>query len=251
MQHEAHVLRDKAALVTGAARRIGADVARTLHEAGMRVALHYNTSGREARALTAELNAHRPDSAFALQADLLEPEAPQRLLDALAAESDRLDLLVNNASTFYATPLGQITREHWRDLLGTNLAAPLFLSQAAAPALRASTGAIVNIVDIHAERPLPGYSVYCAAKAGLVAITRALARELAPQVRVNGVAPGAILWPDSQDFGETDKQAVLARTPLARCGEPGDISRAVLFLARDAGFVTGQILGVDGGRSLA
>jgi len=242
-------LAGKAALVTGASRRIGAAIARELHAAGAAVVLHYRSSDAAARALESELNAVREGSALRVGADLLEPGAERHVVEAGLARFGRLDLLVNNASSFYATPLGSIESRHWDELVGANLRAPLFLSQAAAPALRESRGAIVNIVDIHAERPLAGYPVYSIAKAGLVALTRSLAIELAPQVRVNAVAPGAIEWPEDGQFPPEERARIVATTPLARVGAPGEIARAVCFLAC-AGFVSGQILAVDGGRSV-
>jgi pteridine reductase len=240
---------NRVALVTGAARRVGAAIASHLHAAGALVAVHYRGSAEHADALVARLNDARPGSAAAFQADLLDTSSiPQFVADVLGWQQ-RLDILVNNASTFYATPLGDVTEEHWDDLLGSNLKAPLFLSQAAAPALRESHGVIVNIVDIHAQRPLRDHLVYGAAKAGLAMLTRSLAKDLAPEVRVNGVAPGAILWPES-DMNEATRSSILRQVPLERAGEPDDIAGCVLYLARDATYVTGQIIAVDGGRSI-
>jgi pteridine reductase len=239
---------DRVALVTGASRRIGADIVRHLHQAGYRVVLHFNRSADEAEALAARLNAVRADSVKILQADLGEHGA----MDAVVAQSlgfwGRLDALVNNASAFYPTPMGRVTERQWDELMGSNLKAPFFLAQAAAESLARQQGAIVNIVDVYAERPLKSYPVYSVAKAGLAALTRSLAVELAPNVRVNGVSPGAILWPENE--ADDSKEALLARVPLGRCGAPEDIARAVVFLLRDAPYVTGQILAVDGGRSL-
>ena len=244
-------MRDGAVLVTGAGRRIGAAITRALHAAGMRVVLHCHHSRPEAEFLAASLEAARPGSATVVQADLLDVGALAALVERAAAAFGRLDGLVNNASTFHATPLGSITPATWDDLLGSNLRAPLFLAQAAAPYLRERRGAIVNMIDIHAERPLPGYPVYSAAKAGLAGLTRALAIELAPQVRVNGVAPGAILWPESgEHFPSAERQRIEGQTPLARTGNPEEVAGAVKYLLLDATFVTGQILAVDGGRSL-
>ena len=242
-------LEGKVALVTGAARRVGAAIARRLHGAGAGVVLHYRGSRAEAAALEAELNAARAGSAASLQADLLSDQACAVLVAGALECFGRLDILVNNASTFYATRIGSIEARHWDELVGSNLRAPLFLAQAAAPHLRQSGGAIVNIVDIHAERPLKKFSVYSVAKAGLAALTRSLAMELAPEVRVNGVAPGAILWPESDHFDNPERQRIVATTPLARVGDPADVAQAVHFLAC-APFVTGQILAVDGGRSV-
>lgn len=238
-----------AALVTGGARRIGAEIVRGLHAAGWRVVLHYHRSATEAESLAAALNALRTDSVLALQADLDDPAALAALVETAARRWGRLDGLVNNASSFYPTPLGNITETDWTHLLGSNLKAPLFLAQAAAPHLRRRGGAIVNLIDVYAERPLKGYPVYSVAKAGLAALTRSLAVEFAPEVRVNGVSPGAILWPEQQDDGPQPAD-ILAKVPLARPGTPGDITRTVRFLLEEAPYVTGQILAVDGGRSV-
>jgi pteridine reductase len=242
-------LAGKVALVTGAARRVGAAIARELHAAGAAVVLHYRGSDAEAAQLETELNAVRPASALRVKLDLLAPGAEAALVDAALARFQRIDCLVNNASTFYPTALGAIDARQWDELVGANLRAPLFLAQAAAPALRAARGAIVNIVDIHAERPLKGYPVYSIAKAGLAGLTRSLAIELAPEVRVNGVAPGAIAWPEDGQFDPAERARILATTPLARIGSPDEIARAVRFLA-GAAFVSGQILAIDGGRSV-
>ena len=236
-------------LVTGAARRVGAEIARHLHAAGASLVLHCRRSGAEAEALAAEFNARRPDSARVLQADLLDSVALVGLVERAVAAFGRLDGLVNNASSFFPTALGEIDEAAWFDLMGSNLKAPLFLAQAAAPHLRASRGGIVNIVDIHAERPLKGYPVYCAAKAGLLGLTRALALEMAPEVRVNGVSPGAIEWPDDGQFPPEERDAIVRHTLLGRVGAPSDIARSVVFLLLEAPYITGQILVVDGGRS--
>lgn len=237
------------ALVTGAARRIGAVIARELHSQGMCVVLHYRSSATDARALRDELNAIRPDSAALLAADLSRTAGFDDLVTQTLTHWGRLDALVNNASTFYPTPIGTVTGAQWHELIDSNLRAPFFLSQAAAPALAKQQGCIVSITDVHAERPLKAYPVYSIAKAGLVMMTRSLARELGPKVRVNAVAPGAILWPE-EDPGAGHQEEILARTALKRQGDPDDIARAVLFLVRDAPYVTGQIIAVDGGRSL-
>ncbi len=242
-------LRGKVVLVTGAARRIGAAIARRLHAAGANVLLHYRGAEAEAANLEAELNAARAKSASKVKADLLAPIAPRSLISAAMERYGRLDVLVNNASTFYPTAVGSIEAGHWEELMGSNLRAPLFLAQEAAPQLKKNGGAIVNVADIHAERPLKGYLVYSIAKAGLVALTRALALELAPEIRVNGVAPGAIAWPEDGQFEPAERARIVAGTPLARLGSPGEIAGAVHFLAT-APFVTGQILAVDGGRLL-
>ncbi len=237
------------ALVTGAARRIGAAIARRLHSAGYDVALHCRDSRAERDALAASLEAERPGSTLALDADLADLARLPGLVEATLARFGRLDALVNNASSFHATPLGTITPAQWDDLFASNARAPLFLAQAAAPALRESGGAIVNLLDIYAERPLPGYSTYCMAKAAQATMTLALARELGPLVRVNGVAPGAVLWPEAGN-AYANTQEIVERTPLRRAGAPDDVAGAVLWLLRDAGFVTGQVIRVDGGRSI-
>ena len=238
------------ALVTGAAKRIGAVVASTLHTAGANVAIHYNRSAAEAEQLAASLNRRRAKSAFTLAADMLDVAAVERLAAQVLERTDgRLDVLVNNASNFYPTPIGTITLEQWDDLLGSNLKAPLFLSQALVPALRAARGVIVNIVDVHSQRPLRDHPVYGAAKAGLAMLTRSLAKDLGPHIRVNGVSPGAILWPD-EGMSDALRAGIIKQTALKRSGEPEDIAAAVLFLVRDAPYVTGQIIAVDGGRSV-
>jgi pteridine reductase len=233
--------------VTGAARRIGAAIARHLHERGCEVIVHHHGSVAQAQALCEALNALRPGSAHAVQADLVAPDGPQVLADKVLAITPRLDLLVNNASRFYPTPLGEITPDTWKDLVGSNLRGPFFLVQALRETLRG--GAVVNISDVHARRPLAGHSVYSIAKAGLEMMTLSLARELAPDIRVNGIAPGAILWPENE-HDEAGKAAILERIALGRQGEPADIAEAVAWLGLDARYVTGQVLAVDGGRSL-
>lgn len=237
------------ALITGAARRIGASIASVLHDAGMRVAIHYRGSAAEAEQLAGTLNDAREDSARTFQADLVAAGEPERLLDEVVEWSGSLDVLVNNASTFYPTPLGSIDENAWSDLAGSNLKAPLFLSQAAIPHLRSHHGSIVNIVDIHARKPLRDHHVYGAAKAGLVMLTKSLAKDLAPDIRVNGVAPGAIAWPENGMTSDI-KADILNQVPLGRSGNPADIANAVLFLVRDATYSTGQILTIDGGRSV-
>jgi pteridine reductase len=243
-------LTGKTVLITGAARRVGAAIARELHAAGASLVIHYRQSGKDAEALIGELNAARPDSAATFRCDLLDLGRLDELAAFAVGRFGQLDVLVNNASTFYETPVGQITPQAWDDLLGTNLKVPLFLSQAAAPALRKTRGLILNIVDIHAQRPLRNYTVYCAAKAGLHMLTRSLAKELGPDIRVNGISPGPVLWPE-QGGDEKTRARIIQRTILQRMGTPGDIARAALFFAASAPFVTGQILAVDGGRSVA
>lgn len=241
----------KVMLVTGGAKRVGAAICRRLHAAGATIALHYRTSESEAIALRDQLNELRPDSAAAFSADLLDLAALPLLVEQVIARFGRLDVLVNNASSFYATPLAGVDESQWHDLLGTNLRAPLFLAQAAADELRRQHGCIVNIVDIHAERPMQGHLLYSVAKAGLVALTRGLAQEMAPQVRVNAVAPGVILWPDSHEWDdEVKRRKIVAHTLLKREGEPDDIARTVAFLIQDAPYITGQVISVDGGRSI-
>jgi len=239
----------KVVLITGAARRIGAAIATRLHQSGANVAIHYRGSADAAAELAQEFNAQWPDSASLFEADLLDIAALSVLVNEIGDWRNRLDVLVNNASRFYPTPPGEITEAHWDDLIGSNLKAPLFLSQAALPELRKTCGTIVNIVDIHAQRPLRNHTVYGPAKAGLAMLTRSLAKDLAPEVRVNGVSPGAILWPED-GMGNSTKDAILEQIPLGRAGDPDDIADCVLYLVRDAAYVTGQIIAVDGGRSI-
>ena len=237
-------------LVTGAAKRIGAVIARTLHTAGANVAIHYHSSEDAARELVADLERERRGSAFAVSADVRDVRALERMAHDVVERTGRLDVLVNNASNFYPTPLGTVTEEQWNDLFGSNLKAPLFLTQALLPALRATQGVVVNIVDVHAQRPLRDHPVYGAAKAGLAMLTRSLAKDLGPDVRVNGVSPGAILWPEGDGMSDKLRAGIIKQTALKRAGEPEDIAAAVLFLVRDAPYVTGQIIAVDGGRSV-
>ena len=243
-------MQGKVVLITGGAKRVGAASARLLHAAGANLMIHYRSSAPEARALQAELNTLRPDSVALIQADLLDTGGLPALVHQTIATFGGLDVLLNNASSFYPTPVGNIAEKDWIDLMGSNLKAPLFLSQAAAPELRKRRGCIINITDIHADRPMKNYVVYSVAKAGLVGLTKSLARELAPEVRVNGIAPGPILWPeDEAHFDEVSRQRIVSHTMLKRAGDPHDIALAVRFFAMDTHFVTGQILAVDGGRS--
>lgn len=242
-------LAEHVVLITGAAKRVGAALARGFHAQGARVAIHFHRSFDDARSLHDSLNAKRADSAILVQADLLDNAVIPNIVATTIASFGQLDVLINNASTFYPTPLGSISLDHWDDLIGTNLKAPLFLSQAAAPHLRRTNGLILNMIDIHAQRPLPQHPVYSTAKAGLTMLTRALARELGPEIRVNGIAPGPILWPEG-GIDESLKDEIVSKTLLKRSGSPEDIVRTALFFAIDAPFVTGQILAVDGGRSV-
>lgn len=244
-------MQGKTVLVTGGAKRVGAAIVRRLHAAGANVAIHYRASSSDAQTLRTELNEKRPDSACILQADLLDVAALTRVVEETVRQFGRLDALVNNASSFYPTPLDKANEQQWNDLLGTNLKAPIFLAQAAAAELRRRHGCIVNIVDIHADFPMHGHLLYNVAKSGLAGLTRALAQELAPEVRVNGVSPGVSLWPENaawQDEGQ--RRRIVANTLLKREGEPEDIARTVQFLIADAPYITGQVIAVDGGRSI-
>ena len=242
-------LAGRCVLVTGGAKRLGAAIGRRLHAAGANLVVHYHRSRPAADALVADLEAVRAGSAVAVQADLHDVERLPALVGAAVARYGRLDVLVNNASSFYPTPVGSITPAQFDDLVGTNLRAPLFLSQAAAPALAGTRGLILNMVDIHGRRPLKAHPVYSAAKAALEMLTQSLARELGPEVRVNGIAPGPVLWPE-RDLDESLKDEIIARTALKRPGSPEDIARTAYFLAAEAPYVTGQVIVVDGGRSL-
>jgi pteridine reductase len=235
-------------LITGAAKRIGAACARLLHSEGCNVFLHYRASSTEAQQLCDDLNQQRPHSAKIMQADLLNMDELESVAREACLAWGSIDVLVNNASSFYPTSMTEVTERQWDELLGSNLKAPFFLAKALAKTLADNNGCIINIVDIHAERGLNGYPVYSIAKAGLAVMTKILAKELGPAVRVNGVAPGAILWPE--DLSEPTKHEIVQRTMLKRSGEPADIAKAVLFLIKDADYITGQILTVDGGRTL-
>jgi pteridine reductase len=242
-------LEGKAVLITGAARRVGACLARALQAAGANVMIHHRSSAAEARALASELNSLRGGSAALVRADLLDVKQLGTVIDATTKTFGQLDVLINNASTFYPTPIGDITEQHWNDLLGTNLKAPLFLAQAAAPALRQSRGLILNIADIHGMRPLRRYTTYSVAKAGLIMLTKSLARELGPHVRVNAIAPGPVMWPEERADSALQKK-IIERTQLKRPGSAEDVARAALYFCAEAPYVTGQVLAVDGGRSV-
>lgn len=246
---EAASVAGKVALVTGGAQRIGAQIARTLHTQGVDLVLHYRHSADAARGLKAELEADRADSVLLLQADLKDCTTFPDLIARTRDFRGRLDILVNNASSFYPTPLERIDEAQWEDLMGSNLKGPFFLVSEAAPLLRETGGCVVNLVDIHAERPLKDYAIYSIAKAGNAMMVKTLARELGPRVRVNGIAPGAILWPE-EGLSDGARDEILSRTALERPGSPDDIARALLFLVRDADYITGQIIAVDGGRTL-
>jgi pteridine reductase len=245
----ASALHDHVVLITGGARRVGAEIVRTLHGAGARILIHHRDSHAAAATLAAELNGTRPGSAAVASGDLLDPDVPGELVTTAMREFGRLDVLINNASTFYPTPMGDITVAQWDDLMGSNLKAPLFLAQAAVPSLRETRGLIINIVDIHALRPLKRHPVYSVAKAGLAMLTRSLARELGPDIRVNGIAPGPVLWPE-QAMDDDLKREIISKTALKRQGSPRDIAAAALFLVQDAPYITGHIIAVDGGRSI-
>jgi pteridine reductase len=242
-------LSGKVALITGAARRIGASISRCLHQDGANVVIHYRGSADDATALCEELNASRRNSAMLIKADLSNTECLPDLIAAATAWHGNLDILINNASSFYPTPLGEVSESDWDDLIGTNLKAPLFLSQAALHELKKTHGVIINIVDVHAKRPLKDHAVYGSAKAGLAMLTRSLAKDLAPEIRVNGVSPGAIMWPEA-GLSDATKATILEQIPAGRVGQAADIAGCVLYLARDASYVTGQIIAVDGGRSI-
>lgn len=239
----------KVVLITGGARRVGAEIVRTLHGAGARVLIHYRSSAQAARALAEELNQARPGTAALHGSDLLGAEAPEHLVSAAIRAFGGIDVLINNASSFSPSKVGEITRAEWHDLIGTNLEVPLFLAQAAVPSLSERRGLIINIVDIHGLKPLSGYPVYSVAKAGLAMLTRSLARELGPDIRVNGIAPGPVLWPE-HGMDDALKREIVGKTALQRHGSPADVARTALFLAKDAPYITGQIIAVDGGRSI-
>jgi pteridine reductase len=242
---------NKVVLITGGAKRVGAAICKALHAQGAQLMIHYNTSANEARALQAELNLIRGNSVAIVQGDLLNIDALPNLVHETINQFGQLDVLINNASTYYATEIGKINEDNWQDLIGSNLKAPVFLTQAAASELRKNHGCVVNITDMHVERPKKGYIVYSVAKAGLVTLTKSLAHELGPEVRVNAVAPGPVQWPEGNpQFDEVYRQRVINQTLLKRVGEPEDVAKAVKFLIYDAPFITGHVLAVDGGRSL-
>ena len=243
-------LTGKTVLITGGARRVGAAIGRALHGAGANLVIHYRKSANDVAKLAGELNAARANSVVTFQADLLDTAKLPALVEFAVRSFGSLDVLVNNASTFYPTKIGEITPAAWDDLMGTNLKVPMFLSQAAAPALKKSNGLILNLVDIHALRPLRHHTLYCAAKAGLHMLTRSLAKELGPEVRVNGISPGPVLWPENEGDSAT-RAKIIQRTILQKMGTPEDIARTALFFASQAPFITGQVLAVDGGRSVA
>lgn len=242
---------NKVVLITGGAKRVGAAICRALHAQGAQLMVHYNTSVNEARALQAELNLIRNNSVAIIQGDLLNIDVLPKLIHETVSHFGKLDVLINNASTYYPTEIGKINEDNWQDLMGSNLKAPIFLTQAAASELRKNYGCVVNITDMHVERPKKGYIVYSVAKAGLVTLTKSLAHELSPEVRVNAVAPGPVQWPEGNpQFDEVYRQRVINQTLLKRVGEPEDVAKAVKFLIYDAPFITGHVLAVDGGRSL-
>jgi pteridine reductase len=244
-------LNNKTVLITGGAKRVGAAICRELHAHGANLMIHYNTSTADARALQAELNLQRANSVAIIQGDLLNIAIIANLVHETVNQFGQLDVLINNASSYYSTEIGHITEENWHDLVGSNLKAPMFLAQAAASELRKNRGCIVNITDMHIERPKKGYVVYSVAKAGLVTLTKSLAHELSPEVRVNAVAPGPVQWPENNpQFDEVYRQRVINQTLLKKIGNPQDIAKAVKFLVADAPFITGHVLAVDGGRSL-
>ena len=244
-------LQNKIVLITGGAKRVGASICRLLHKNGANLMIHYRTSVNEARGLQAELNLKRANSVAIIQGDLLNLSVLPSLVQETIKHFGKLDVLINNASSYYPTEIGGINEEQWQDLMGSNLKAPLFLSQAAAIELRKQQGCIINITDMHVERPKKGYIVYSIAKAGLVTLTKSLAHELSSEVRVNAVAPGPVMWPENNpQFDELYRQRVISQTLLKRIGEPNDIAKAVKFLIQDAPFITGQVIAVDGGRSL-
>lgn len=239
----------KVVLITGAAKRVGATVAKKLHDQGMRIAIHYRHSADEAQTLSRQLNDQRPNSSIALQSDLSDIKNLNQLVETVIETWGQLDVLVNNASNFYPTPIGEATQQHWDDLFASNAKAPFFLSQAAAPYLKKQQGCIINMVDIQARQPLKSHTIYCMAKSALLMMTKSLAKELGPEVRVNAIAPGVVLWAAHED-DEVLQNKILARTALKRAGTPEDIATTMLFLIEHANYITGQMIAVDGGRML-
>ena len=239
----------KTILITGGAKRIGRQIAITLHQAGHSIVVHYRSSAGPAAELVKQLNADRENSAVALQGELLDTDSIPTLVANAAEAFGGIDVLINNASTFYPTPIELLEEEFWNDLVGSNLKAPAFMVKACAPYIRERNGSIINIVDIHARKPMANHPIYCSAKAGLEMLTMSLARDLAPSIRVNGVSPGAILWPED-DSGMANQAEVLEKIPMGRMGKPEDISKLVRFLVDEADYMTGQIIAVDGGRSV-
>lgn len=243
-------LTGKTALLTGAARRLGAQTAATLHDQGANIIIHYGQSAQAARALVDKLNAQREHSATAIQADLTDLNAINQLAEKALQSFGRLDILVNNASTFYPTPLGKMSEAHWQDLMASNVKAPLFLSQACYPFLKQNSGCIINMADIHGRSPLKQHTIYCCAKSANIMLTRSLALEMGPEVRVNAIAPGAILWPEeSGDNDDQKQQQILDQVPLGRRGDKHNIAETILFLVNND-YINGQIIAVDGGRQL-
>lgn len=242
-----NALQDKVAFITGGAQRLGATTASCLHQAGMKLVIHYRSSDQAAKALQHKLNKTRTESVALVKGDLLEVDGIQQLVSEAIQAFGRLDAVINNASSFYPTPLDQSSVQNWEDLIGSNLRAPFFVVQQAAKELRKNHGCVVNMVDIHGFRPLKNYSIYSIAKAGLISATKALAKELAPEVRVNAIAPGAILWPEN-DSDQTSQQAILDTTPLRRTGTMEEIAQAIRFLIERATFTTGHVIPIDGGR---
>ncbi len=242
------IMFNKTVLVTGAAKRIGAIIAKQLHHEGMNIIVHYHRSATEAHELVRELNKKRHDSAITVQGDLSHHGYYQAIIDTAASFKGGLDVLINNASAFFSTPIEDINNQQWLEMMDINLKAPLFLSQLAAPLLRKNKGCIINLTDIHALRPLAQYSIYCASKSGLISLTQSLAKELAPAIRVNAVSPGAILWPE--EIKEEAKKEILRQIPMGSIGNAGQIAKAIIFLISDADYITGQVINVDGGRSL-
>jgi pteridine reductase len=241
-------VKSKTVLITGAAKRIGAAIAEYLHQAGMNIVIHHNTSEKEALELTEKLNQIRPDTATTIQADLEQHASCSKLIDNALSFKNGIDVLINNASAFYPTPVDTLNEEQWNEIININLKSPLFLSLLATDSLRKNNGCIINITDIHGNKPLKDHPVYSVSKAGLITLTQSLAKELAPDIRVNAISPGAITWPDSMD--EKLKKIILDHSALKKTGSMEDICKAALFLINDADYITGQTINIDGGRTL-